>query len=58
MACECDYSYTCSECQMRMDAQNQADYLNELREWTIEAIAALAKKLDLDIPEPPRKRHY
>lgn len=59
MACKCDYSYTCEECQLRIDAANQAEYIDELREWAIVAIAALAKKMGLEIPEPPKKRfHY
>lgn len=54
--CECDYSYICHQCQLRIDAENQAQYLEELRDWTTASIKLIAEKLNVEIPEPPRKR--
>lgn len=56
MACDCEYSYTCGECQARYDAQNALDYANELRNWTVECLKLIAEKLDVKLPEEPQNR--
>jgi hypothetical protein len=56
MACECDYSYICHECQLRIDIRNQEEYNDELKQWTVEAIRLIAQKLNIEIPDPPARR--
>lgn len=56
MACTCDWSYTCQECQTRIDAANAVDYANELRDWLVESMQLVAEKLGVQISDPPQKR--
>lgn len=56
--CTCDYSYTCPQCQARIDAMNQAEYLDEVKAWTAESLKLIAAKLGIELPEEPKKRSY
>lgn len=56
--CTCDYSYTCPQCRAKMDAANEAEYLREIRDWTVESIVRLAKRLGVELDKPPDKRDY
>lgn len=57
MACECNYSYTCSECQNRIDVENQKQYNEEVKEWIIECLKLLGEKLKVEFPKPPERRY-
>lgn len=56
MACSCDYSYTCPECQAKMDAENALDYARELQEYVSECLKLIADKLGIELPPPPKPR--
>lgn len=57
--CTCDYCYTkCPQCRAKMDAANEAEYLREIRDWTVESIVRLAKRLGVELDKPPDKRDY
>ena len=56
--CQCDYSYTCRSCQARIDAANAVEYSNEIREWMVQVVVALGKALNIELPDPPKKRDY
>ena len=58
MACECDYSYICRECQTKIDIENRLDFERERMEWVVEAIKKLAEKLGVELDEEPKKRGY
>jgi hypothetical protein len=55
VSCECDYSYTCPACQVRIDTENQARYLDELVKWIVESLQALADKQGVTLESPPEK---
>ncbi len=56
MSCECNCSYTCDECQNRIDLQNQIDYANERMEWIVQSILLIAQDLGVNLPPEPQKR--
>jgi hypothetical protein len=59
MRCDCSYGYyECNECKYERLARAEKDhkrYKEELEDWKVAFMWAIAKKLDLDLPEPPRK---
>ncbi len=54
--CECDYSYTCHQCQQRIDMQNQIDYATEVQDWIIESIRLIAAEQGVNLPAEPKPR--
>ena len=50
----CDDSYTCPSCQVRIKAERELQF----REWMIEAVVALGKALNVELPDPPKKRDW
>ena len=50
----CDSSYTCPSCQVRIKAERELQF----REWMIEAVVALGKALNVELPDPPKKRDW
>lgn len=57
MACSCDYSYTCNECQARIDIENQKQYNEEVKEWIVECLQVLGEKFNVKLPKPPERRY-
>ena len=55
MSCTCDYSYTCPECQVKIDVANQERYLEELTEWIVGSLQALAERAEVKLEDPPQK---
>ena len=55
MSCACDYSYTCPECQVKIDVANQERYLDELRAWIVESLQTLAKAAEVQLEDPPQE---
>lgn len=58
MACTCDYSYTCPECQQRIDAENHKAYMREWHAWVATSLKALALQLHValdPVPEEPEE---
>ena len=53
MACTCDYSYTCPECQARIKTERQAIYARELQRWLVDVAKTISDRLGIEIPEPP-----
>ena len=56
MACRCDYSYTCSECQEKIDVENQLEYQKEQLDWILNSIKEIATKVGAELPPEPKKR--
>jgi hypothetical protein len=69
--CSCNESYTCDECQRRIDVENDLEYAREWRAWATKALLLIVKMLNdrwcwhlgepptiklPDPPEPPRER--
>lgn len=57
MACSCDYSYTCDECQTKFDIENQKQYNEEVKDWLVECLKVLGEKLNVKLPKPPERRY-
>jgi len=53
MACTCDYSYICAECQDRIDRELADEARAKVTEWLIAAVKALAEKADVELPPLP-----
>ena len=58
MACECNYTYICNECEEKHRIFRQQKYNEEMFDWVVQSIVAVAKKFDVDIKEPPSKPEY
>ncbi len=58
MACECNYTYICNECEEKHRIFRQQKYNEEMFDWVVQSIVAVAKKFDVDIKDPPSKPEY
>jgi hypothetical protein len=54
MACTCDYSYICPECQDRIETERRLLVEEETAKWIVDALVLLARHVGFELPDPPK----